>query len=147
MVSETRMNMEYKAFGEIIVDYVKMNILKWHLGLDRAIHLIDLTTKLSKYLTYDETIYYINYLDAVFWPQVNVSILEDIGYDNVVEVTIDSESSLVINVTKPVAVHLKTPLQLAIDNVCIEVEEKLYSGEYIDPKLKEIYDARKLTYT
>lgn len=146
IVKDTAMQFEFDKFSVIMVEYINMCIVKWHLGIDRTMYLETLIGRFSGYLTPDECAHFLGYLDNVYWPYVNASISEDIGYDSVVEVKVNPDTSLHIQVTQLPQVKIKTPLQLAIDAVCIDVETKLYSGEYIDPKMKEIYDARKTTY-
>lgn len=146
IVKDTAMRFEFDKFSTIMVEYINMCIIKWHLGIDRVMYLESIVQRFSRYLTVDECVRFIDYLDTVYWPYVNSSITEDIGYDSVVDVKVNPDASLDITITQLPQIKIKTPLQIAIDNVCIEVETKLYSGEYIDPKLKEIYDARQATY-
>lgn len=146
MVADTHLHVDILVFRKIMIDYVNMNIVKWYLGLDRAMHLDIFSIQLSKYLTYDEYVVYLNYLDTVFWPYVNSSIAEDINYESIVEVKVDDNANLTITVKPSINEISKTPLQFVIESICNEVEEQLYNGEYVHPKLKEIYDARNATY-
>lgn len=146
LVSDTNLQVDQLVFKKIMIDYVNMCIVKWHLGLDRGIHLDMFSIYLSKYLSYHEYTIYLNYLDTVYWPYVNSSITEDISYETSVEVTIDDNSNLIITIKNSTFEMTKTPLQIVIENICNEVDEQLYNGEYVHPKLKEIYDARNRTY-
>ena len=141
MVSETRMQVEYEVFVELLINYINVNISRWYFGLQCNDQLDKLCTKLSKYLTSTEITSYLKYLDKHYWNYFTSSIKEEINYDTTLTLTPLNHEGILISINA--APPAPNPLEVVIDNICIEVEDKLYSGEYIHPKLMEIYDAKR----
>lgn len=141
MVAETHMEVEYEVFVELLINYINVNISRWYFGLQCEDNLDKLHTKLSKYLTPAETITYLDYLDKNYWTYFTISIKEEISYNTTLSLTPFNSEGILVSITPTPPVP--SPLEIVIDNICIEVEDKLYSGDYIHPRLKEIYDAKR----
>lgn len=137
-VSQYDVPLEFSVFSDIIFNYVQAAISRWYYGSSNDKSTKMLYVGLSRCLSNDELDDYILYLDSIFWPNINNCIIEDINKDNMVYVTIKSGWSIMFEV-KPAP----TPLEVIIDRVCVDVEHRLDSGDYIDPTLKEIYNARR----
>lgn len=140
IVSRNDVPLEYSVFSDIMFNYIQACVRRWYFGFDYNKNIAMLKVGLGRYLLESEIDIYLNYLDNSFWPVINNCIIEDITDKTMVLVTIASDRSLMLEI-KPEL----TSLDVVLDRVCIDVEHKLYSGEYIDPILKEIYDARQPT--
>lgn len=140
MLPEHEVPIEFSVFSDIILNYVQSTVRRWYFGLDYTKNINMLRVGLNHYLTLNDVDSYLMYLDNIFWPNINNAIDEDVFENTMVFITILSDGSLMIEI-KPE----KTPLQIIIDRVCIDVEHKLYSGEYVDPTLQEIYHASRTT--
>lgn len=142
ITSQHDVPLEYSVFSDIMFNYIQACIRRWYFGFDYNKNMSMLHVGLRKYLLEHEMSMYLDHLDNEFWPIINNCIIEDITNDTMVFVTIKSDRSLLIEVRPE-----RTPLEITLDRVCIDVEHKLFSGDYVDPLLKEIYDAKSQTTT
>lgn len=137
ITSHINATLEYSVFSDIMFNYIQACMRRWYFGFDYNKNMAMLNVGLRKYLTEHDMSMYLDFLDNEFWPIVNNCIIEDITTESVVFITIKSDKSLLIEVRAE-----RTLLEITLDRVCVDIEHKLYSGDYIDPLLKEIYDAR-----
>ena len=127
---------EHSVFSDIVINFLQANIKRWYFGQNVDNHSAMLYVGLSQYLTASEVDIYMEYLDNVFWPSITLCMSDVVSPTTAVTLSINSNNSLVIELSPE-----PTPLELVIDRICVDVDHRLYNGDYIDPILKEIYDA------
>lgn len=129
---------EFTVFSDIILNYINTCIHRWYYNSFDQKSSNLLFAGLHQYLMPNEVDDYILYLDTVFWPNINTCIIEDIYIDTMVYVTISSSKSVMFEI-KPE----KTRFEKVIDKLCTDVEHRIINGDYIEPILQEIYDAKR----
>lgn len=143
LTQDTKKEVPRIPFGEMISLYVKMCIEEWYFGYDVNDSIYDFQHTLHRYLTVDEALNYTVFLHTTLWTYIDNNIDDDITSRDDIEVKVDDYLNLTIDVIPQHSSKNINPLSTVIDNICIEVEQQLYSGEYVHPRLMEIYDARR----
>lgn len=143
LTADTRKQVPLRPFGDMMSQYVKMCIHEWYFGFDIDDRIQDFQNNLSRYLTVQEATAYTSFLYTTLWIYIDSNLDENIGYTDELNITVDEHLILTIEIIPQNPVQVINPLTAVINDICIEVEQKLYSGDYIHPRLKEIYDARR----
>lgn len=147
LTEDTKKEVPIVPFGGMMSQYVTMCIEEWYFGFDVSDRIHDFQINLRRYLTEQEALLYTIFLHTTLWTYIDNSIDDNIHYRDEINVTVDRQLVMTIEVIPHNSGNVINPLTTVINDICIEVEQKLYSGDYIHPRLKEIYDARRYSGT
>lgn len=140
LVADTNMTLYYKDFYNIMSKYIEL-LLNYHcLDCYTDYQRDEFNKIISRYLTVNETTKFLDYTNKTLWKHIYSEVYSILTVDDRITIQSDSHTSLRIYITRKIDLNINPTLESVLNRICADVEQKIDSGEYIIPQLKEIYD-------